>query len=105
SLNITKLMPAGRVDVAGRYLKRIVEGEQVAFENLRLRKDGTTFPIEVNAGPLCLGDKHYVLAFAKDISERKKTEKEVAMLAHAVRSIQECVAITDFENTILFVND
>jgi PAS domain-containing protein len=27
------------------------------------------------------------------------------MLAHAVRSIQECVSITDNEATVLFVND
>ncbi|MBI3195140.1 MAG: PAS domain S-box protein, partial [Ignavibacteriae bacterium] len=37
--------------------------------------------------------------------ERKEREKTVHMLASAIKSITECVTITDTENTILFVND
>jgi PAS domain S-box-containing protein len=39
-----------------------------------------------------------------DISERKRAEEQIAMLAHAVRSINECVSITDTNNNIVFVN-
>jgi PAS domain S-box-containing protein len=46
-----------------------------------------------------------VLSFSRDISERRATEKEISMLAQAVKSITECVTITDLNNKILFVND
>lgn len=40
-----------------------------------------------------------------DITARKQAEKEVVMLAHAVRSIQESVTITDNDGVALFAND
>jgi len=40
----------------------------------------------------------------QDISERKRTEDEILMLAQSLRSVNECVSITDTGNRILFVN-
>ena len=44
-----------------------------------------------------------------DLEEEKrvrfKIEKEVTMLAHALKSIGECVSVTDMDDKILFVND
>jgi len=45
-----------------------------------------------------------VSVFVVDISERKKAEETISMLAHAIRSISECVSITDVEDKIIFVN-
>jgi two-component system cell cycle sensor histidine kinase/response regulator CckA len=42
---------------------------------------------------------------ARDITDRKKTEGEVSMLAQALKCISECVTVTDLENNIIFVND
>jgi PAS domain S-box-containing protein len=39
-----------------------------------------------------------------DISERKKAEEEITMLANALKSVNECVSITDIKNNIIFVN-
>ena len=39
-----------------------------------------------------------------DITERKRAESEISMLSSALKSINECVSITDTNNTILFVN-
>jgi len=41
----------------------------------------------------------------KDITERKKAEKEIKMLANAMKSINECVSITDMNDQIIFVNE
>ena len=43
--------------------------------------------------------------FVRDIKERKESEKQIEMLAHALRSITECVSITDLEDRIFFVNN
>jgi PAS domain S-box-containing protein len=105
SLTTRDLQPPEQIEFTARARQRIVQGQHVTAELLRLRKDGTTFPIEVKAGPLTLGDKRYVLSFGRDITQRMQTEKEVNMLAHAIRSIQECVSITDANHVALFVND
>jgi PAS domain S-box-containing protein len=41
----------------------------------------------------------------QDISERKRNEEEILMLAHSLRSVNECVSITDLNDKILFVNE
>lgn len=47
-----------------------------------------------------------IVASAVGVEEkRKQTEKRITMLAHAVRSINECVSVTDKADNILFVND
>lgn len=45
------------------------------------------------------------LVHVQDISERKHAEEEILMLAHSLKSVNECVSITDEENRILFVNE
>jgi len=60
-------------------------------------------------------DRHYhVVAFSnqinqfavifEDITERKKNEEQIRQLAYAIDSVNECVSMTDTENSILFVN-
>jgi PAS domain S-box-containing protein len=39
------------------------------------------------------------------LEDQKRAEQEIALLAHAMRSIGECVVITDLDNRILFVNN
>jgi PAS domain S-box-containing protein len=105
SLNIRDVItPEAARNRPGRF-QRLAAGERLNFEVEQRRKDGTVFPVEVNAGPLMLGHKRYILGFNRDITQRKQAEKEVNMLAHAIRSIQECVSITDNDDAVLFVND
>jgi len=48
--------------------------------------------------------KGYLLQ-VQDITERKRAEEEILVLAHSLKSVNECVSITDFENKILFLNE
>jgi PAS domain S-box-containing protein len=50
-------------------------------EGLHQRQDGTTFPVEVRIGLLDTADDQYILALARDITDRKMTEKAMARLA------------------------
>ena len=104
-LNISDLLTPEHRHLVERSALPAVTSENITVEVLRRRKDGTTFPVEINAGPLRIGDENYILGFARDITERKQIENEVTMLAHAVRSIKECVSITDTDHVVLFVND
>jgi diguanylate cyclase (GGDEF)-like protein/PAS domain S-box-containing protein len=58
-------------------LKRILAGKPVNFEAAHVRKDGSTFPVEVSAQLIHIGDNPYVLAIDRDISRRKLAETEL----------------------------
>ncbi|MDP2234824.1 MAG: PAS domain S-box protein [Bacteroidales bacterium] len=84
-----------------RSLKGRAQGE-VTF----LRKDRTPFPVEISSA-IFKNQKGFELTsmIIRDITLRKQAEKEIAMLAHSLKSINECVSITDLEDKILFVNE
>jgi diguanylate cyclase (GGDEF)-like protein/PAS domain S-box-containing protein len=60
----------GLASTPGTMLTKPV-GSNRMTETLGCRRDGTTFPMEVEHGDLTLGDRSLVLAFVRDISERK----------------------------------
>ncbi len=41
---------------------------------------------------------------SKNITEKKKTEEQLLLLANALKSINECVSITDINDKVLFIN-
>jgi two-component system cell cycle sensor histidine kinase/response regulator CckA len=66
-----------------------------------LYNDGTTITPLKNVN----GKITNFIAIKQDITERKKAEKESKMLAQALKSITECISITDLDNKVLFVNE
>jgi two-component system sensor histidine kinase AtoS len=56
-------------------IHRILSGEWIDAEISHRKKDGSVFPAEVSAGMLEFEDQKYILAFDKDITERKQTEE------------------------------
>jgi two-component system sensor histidine kinase/response regulator len=105
NLNVAELRVDEQSDRVFRDIECALGGSTTTIEISRRRKDGSTFPVEVNSSPVRLGDKQYILVFVRDMTQRKRMEKEATMLAHTVRSIQECVSITDTEHRVVFVND
>jgi len=55
--------------------RRILNGEWIDAEISHRKKDGGVFPVEVSAGLLEFEDQKYILAFVKDITERKQVEE------------------------------
>ncbi len=45
-----------------------------------------------------------LLSFFRNITERKTAERELTLLAHTVKSVQDIVTITDINDRIIFVN-
>lgn len=45
-----------------------------------------------------------MIGVLRDITHRIESEKMISMLAHAIRSISECISITDMDDNIAFVN-
>jgi PAS domain S-box-containing protein len=64
-------------------------GENVTFESLHRRKDGTVFPVEVRTGRFQRGGRLYRLALVRDITERKRTEAELSEIRERYRVLTE----------------
>jgi len=56
-------------------IRRILSGEWIDAEIAHRKKNGSVFPVEISAGMLEFEDQKYILAFDKDITERKQTEE------------------------------
>jgi len=69
------------------------------------RKDGSRISVEVRTYPVTIGGKTQVLGIARDITERKKAERELRLMAQTVESARDCISIADLQNRLLFVND
>jgi two-component system cell cycle sensor histidine kinase/response regulator CckA len=86
-LNISALNPRAKTASGNSRLRRILAGEWIQEEITHLRKDGTAFPVEIHAGLMELEDHKYILAFDRDISERKQGEealREAHQTLHAL---------------------
>jgi PAS domain S-box-containing protein len=75
-------------------------------EVLDLRKDGSEFPVSLTTSQIkdqngrILG----LMGVAEDITERKRAEEQIRLLADAVQSTRELISITDSKNSFTFVN-
>src|SRR5215212_511285 len=74
-------------------------GEIVGFDQNNLwRKDGTTFLVEVGVGVIDYGGQRLILASARDITERKRSEEELKESEERFKRLAEAtfegVAIT-----------
>jgi len=74
------------------------------LEELVVRPDGSTVPVEVSAVPISYEGLDGALVFVRDITERKKTEIEHERLISAVEQATEAIIITDRDSVILYVN-
>ncbi len=110
---VRELRQLGRravVDLSDPRLAQAIEGHKrmgkFKGELTFLRKDGSKFPGEISSAVFKDKDGNPRTSMSiRDISERKRVEETLALLAHTIRSIGECVSVTDAENKILFVND
>lgn len=68
--------PETRKHIPGR-VHQLMKGNLLHAEGTHIRKDGSTFPVDISAQMLYIGRKPYVLAIDRDISKRKKYESEL----------------------------
>jgi PAS domain S-box-containing protein len=70
-------------------IRKILDGEWVNTELRHRRKDGMEFPVEVSAGLLEYGGHAYILAFDRDITERRQIEEGREKLIRELREALE----------------
>ena len=77
-MTVTDINPNINSDVTYRAMQRILSGQKITMEAKERRKDGTWLDVEVSLGSIELNNKNLILANVRDITERKKTERQLA---------------------------
>jgi PAS domain S-box-containing protein len=104
--NVSTLMPAPYRDEHDHYLDRYrATGEKkiigIGREVVGLRKDRTTFPLDLSVAEARLGDWRAFIGIIRDISERKRTEERFRLV---VESAPNAIVMVNAAGHIVLVN-
>ncbi len=90
--------------------KRVMAGEGQLFEyKARRPSDGSVFDVEVSLTKLSLPEGEFILATTRDISERKRVERELVATRNYLKTvfnnIHDAVFVHDVDGKVVDVND
>ncbi len=88
SLRVLDIDPTLDPSSVQRMLEQLQKSGFVIYEGRHRRKDGTTFPVEVNIKYIGL-DRDYVVSIVRDTTERKQAEQEIRRRAEEFAALYE----------------
>jgi two-component system sensor kinase FixL len=103
--NVKKLMPSPYRESHDGYIARYLEtgdkriigiGRVVVGE----RKDGSTFPMELNVGEMKSGDRRYFTGFVRDLTERQETEARLQELQSELVHMSRYTALGEMASAL-----
>ncbi len=88
-----KFQPNGELSskLSAEYIQTAFKEGVKTFEWTHCKSDGTPFPVIVTLSAMVLGEKRFVLAFGKDITDRKQAEEGREKLIKALQEALENV--------------
>ena len=81
------------------------EEQSLEFSTVHQRKDGTTYPVEVNLQYSSQDNAQVFVAIIQDVTEKYRTLGEISRLSLVAQRTDNAVMITDPEGRIQWVND
>lgn len=109
SMTVHDIDPNLPKETWGEHWSEIKTQRSMTFESLHQTKDGNDLHVEITSNFMEFGDKAFICAFARDVSERRNAEKAVKESEERVKSILDSIntgiIIIDPENrTIVDAN-
>ena len=104
-LNVKVLMPSPYRDAHDGYLMRYMRtGERriigIGRVVVGLRKDGSTFPMELAVGEMSSGRQRFFTGFIRDLTERQKTEARLQELQSELVHISRLTAMGEMASAL-----
>ncbi len=81
------------------------DGDEGITEQIARTKNGRHVPIEVRVKNISTKDGIVHVTAVRDIADRKRTEEQNLLLAQTLKSVRDCISITDLDDNVIFVND
>ncbi|NPA68824.1 MAG: PAS domain S-box protein [Chlorobi bacterium] len=69
--------------------KKLMTGERISFQSSHLKKDGTSFPAEISAKLIKIGNNSFIHTVSRDISEKTIAEKHIKNIEEKYRILFE----------------
>jgi PAS domain S-box-containing protein len=88
---------------AALVLQKLGQTGFVIMETLHRRKDGTTFPVEVNMRAVQL-ERQYLVAVSRDITARKQADDRLREFERVVENLQDMIVVVDREYRYVLAN-
>ena len=85
------------------FVKDIRQTGFTFVEGRQQRKDGSTFPVEVNVRYISL-NRDYLVAVVRDVTERKRATEQIEEQAALLDKAQDAIMVCDLEGRIFFWN-
>lgn len=79
------------------------EGHRLV-ESQHRRKDGSQFPVEIHARLIYKNNERFIVAVARDLTERKRTQTQLQLQDTALNSSANAIVITDKDAVIQWAN-
>lgn len=106
--NTPRMLQGPRSDraVLKNLRQTLMRGEPFLGEVINYRKDRTEYCVDLHITPIRDADGVVTrfVAIQHDITERRRAEERIAVLAHAVKSTSDMICITDLQDRLTFVN-
>ncbi|MGD0415054.1 MAG: PAS domain S-box protein [Terriglobales bacterium] len=90
-------------ECAARVRQQLRESGFAIMETVHRRKDGTTFPVEVNLRRVRL-DREYSVAVSRDITTRKRAEERLREFERVVENLEEMIVVVDRDYRYVLAN-
>jgi PAS domain S-box-containing protein len=88
-MNLRDLDTPATLAHAPERIRRILAGEAIVFEVEHFHKDRHIVPLDVATSGIDIGGRMYVLAFHRDITERKRAEQELRHSQQELRGLSK----------------
>ncbi len=103
SLTIFDIAPHLTPDIVVKTNEQLQRTGFKILEGIHRRKDGTTFPVEVNLKRVQL-DRPYMVAISRDITERKLRDGRLQEYERVVESLDEMIVVVDRDHRYVLAN-
>jgi PAS domain S-box-containing protein len=105
NLTVYDIDPDAEAESMDDLQREIDASEITIFERRHKTKDGRIFPVEINAKIFDYEGRPTSIALARDITERKRTEHDIALMSQALNKVHEAAYMMDDDARFVYVND
>ena len=105
SLSIPDIDPLYAAEAWDAHWEEKRKRRSTTFQSQHKSKSGRVFPVEVTTNYMEFDGQEYSFAFVRDITERKRTEKELRLTQFSMEQASDAIEWIDPESHLTYVNE